>query len=93
MPSASKTWKNIFSQIGLELNTPTTGCCGMAGTYGHEKQNYEKSKLLYESSWKKKIENEQIDTILSTGFSCRSQVKRFEGKKPLHPIEFLASKL
>ncbi|MFY8299128.1 FAD-binding and (Fe-S)-binding domain-containing protein [Pseudoalteromonas sp. SS15] len=93
MPSASKTWKNIFSQIGLELNTPATGCCGMAGTYGHEKQNYEKSKLLYESSWKKKIESEQIDNILSTGFSCRSQVKRFEGKKPLHPIELIASKL
>ncbi|GMM84184.1 FAD-binding and (Fe-S)-binding domain-containing protein [Pseudoalteromonas sp. MTN2-4] len=93
MPSASKIWKNIFSQIGLELKTPTTGCCGMAGTYGHEKQNFDKSKVLYESSWKKKIENEQIETILSTGFSCRSQVKRFEGKKPLHPIEFIASKL
>ncbi|WP_404396899.1 FAD-binding and (Fe-S)-binding domain-containing protein [Pseudoalteromonas phenolica] len=93
MPSASKVWKNIFSQLGLELKTPTTGCCGMAGTYGHEKQNFEKSQLLYESSWKKKIENEQLDTILSTGFSCRSQVKRFEGKKPLHPIEFIASNL
>jgi FAD/FMN-containing dehydrogenase/Fe-S oxidoreductase len=91
MPSASKVWTEIFDTLGLKLNTPATGCCGMAGTYGHEKQNLDKSKLLYESSWKKRIENKQLDSVLSTGFSCRSQVKRFEGQKPKHPIEFLAS--
>ena len=91
LPSASKTWVNIFKQLGLKLKTPMTGCCGMAGTYGHEKQNQFKSKQLYETSWKKEIQGATIESVLSTGFSCRSQVKRFENKKPFHPIELIAS--
>jgi Fe-S oxidoreductase len=39
------------------------------------------------------IDNNQGDSILATGFSCRSQVKRFAGFKPKHPIELLAQVL
>jgi FAD/FMN-containing dehydrogenase/Fe-S oxidoreductase len=91
MPESSKIWKNIFSKLGLSLSTPSTGCCGMAGTYGHEVQNKENTRALYDMSWKIQIEKFKDSTLLSTGFSCRSQVKRFEGKKPLHPIEYIAN--
>ncbi|MDP5214443.1 FAD-binding and (Fe-S)-binding domain-containing protein [Pseudoalteromonas tunicata] len=91
LPQSINVWKNIFQQLGYQLKTPATGCCGMAGTYGHEVQNQENSKKLYQMSWKPEIDAAPIETILATGFSCRSQVKRFEKQKPKHPIEFLAN--
>ena len=93
LPKAASVWKTIFTDIGLTLNTTNTGCCGMAGTYGHEAQNQENSRALYEMSWKPIVDKNNPEQLLSTGFSCRSQVKRFEQFKPKHPIELLAQVL
>ena len=93
LPNASKVWKNIFNNLGLNLNTPVTGCCGMSGTYGHELQNQKNSETLYHMSWEKHVKGTQPENLLSTGFSCRSQVKRYENKKPKHPIELLANRI
>jgi FAD/FMN-containing dehydrogenase/Fe-S oxidoreductase len=90
LPKAASVWVNIFTDVGLKLKTENTGCCGMAGTYGHEAQNQSNSKSLYNMSWKPVIEKNRAGQILSTGFSCRSQVKRYEQFKPKHPIELLA---
>ena len=90
LPNTVNVWKNIFEQSNLILNSVSTGCCGMAGTYGHEAKNLDNSRALYDMSWKPVIEKNQRHVILATGFSCRSQVKRFENFKPRHPIELLA---
>lgn len=90
LPNSVNVWKNIFAQSNLTLNAISTGCCGMAGTYGHEAKNLDNSRALYDMSWKPVIEKNPKNIILATGFSCRSQVKRFEGFKPRHPIELLA---
>ena len=91
MPTASNVWQKIFSDLGLSLNTTSTGCCGMAGTYGHEVQNQENSRALYSMSWQGVVQQHQPEQLLATGFSCRSQVKRYEKFKPKHPIELLAT--
>ncbi len=93
LPNAVNVWKNIFQQANLVLTSVNTGCCGMAGTYGHEAQNLDNSRALYNMSWRAVIDNNHGDSILATGFSCRSQVKRFAGFKPKHPIELLAQVL
>lgn len=93
LPKAANVWQAIFSDIGLTLKTTNTGCCGMAGTYGHEAQNQDNSRALYEMSWKPIVDKNKPEQLLSTGFSCRSQVKRFEKFKPKHPIELLAQVL
>ena len=93
LPKAANVWQTIFADLGLVLKTTNTGCCGMAGTYGHEAQNQKNSRALYEMSWKPVIENTQAEQLLATGFSCRSQVKRYEQFKPKHPIELLANLL
>jgi len=93
LPNTVNVWKNIFKQSNLNLNSVNTGCCGMAGTYGHEAKNLKNSRALYDMSWKPVIEKNQRHIILATGFSCRSQVKRFEDFKPRHPIELLAEVL
>ena len=93
MPNASKVWQTIFADLNLQLETTSTGCCGMAGTYGHEKQNQENSRALYEMSWQPIISSNEPETILATGFSCRSQVKRYEKFKPKHPLQLIAELL
>ncbi|CAH9062541.1 hypothetical protein PSECIP111854_03034 [Pseudoalteromonas sp. CIP111854] len=90
LPDSPKVWREIFSQLGLNLKTPNTGCCGMAGTYGHELENQENSYSLYQMSWQANVKATLKNNLLATGFSCRSQVKRFDKQKPLHPIEFIA---
>ncbi|QYJ83893.1 D-2-hydroxyglutarate dehydrogenase YdiJ [Shewanella aegiceratis] len=90
-PNTAKEWQAIFSAFGAELSTVSLGCCGMAGTYGHESDNLKRSKALYEMSWEKTIESLPQEQILISGYSCRSQVKRFGGFKPKHPVQALLS--
>lgn len=86
-PNTAKDWHNIFAHLGAECHSVNLGCCGMAGTYGHEIDNLERSKALYEMSWQQAIEQTPKEQILISGYSCRSQVKRLGGFRAKHPIE------
>jgi FAD/FMN-containing dehydrogenase/Fe-S oxidoreductase len=117
LPETEKSWQSIYAMFGLSIDIVAVGCCGMAGTYGHELEHFDNSKGIYELSWshwaKQDLnaqggtglkgstgaakssanDNDQKTTqtqILVTGYSCRSQVKRFEKFRPKHPIEVLA---
>lgn len=89
LPVTEQTWQQIFAKAGLALAPVAVGCCGMAGTYGHEVQNQQNSRDLYDLSWQQTISKTPAGFLLATGFSCRSQVKRYEGFKPLHPLQLL----
>ncbi len=91
--NSENEWLDIFNHFGLTLDKVSVGCCGMAGTYGHEKSNLENSKDLFELSWQPKITELAPDQILATGFSCRSQVKRLTELKARHPVEALIAVL
>lgn len=87
-------WQKIYSILGLELKVENVGCCGMAGTYGHESANQETSKTIYDLSWKEKVDNPVlIEKLVATGYSCRSQVKRFDDVAIPHPIQVLLKHL
>jgi FAD/FMN-containing dehydrogenase/Fe-S oxidoreductase len=88
---SQKQWQHVFEALGIELKLEATGCCGMAGTYGHEKEHFEESRGIFEMSWKHHMPKELAEqsTILATGYSCRSQVKRFSGFRPMHPLQAL----
>ncbi|MEZ9596873.1 FAD-binding and (Fe-S)-binding domain-containing protein [Shewanella sp. 10N.261.52.F9] len=88
-PNTANEWQDIFAHFGAKLNTVNLGCCGMAGTYGHEAENLERSKTLYGMSWEKTLNQLPQSQVLISGYSCRSQVKRFSGFKPKHPLEAL----
>ena len=93
LPATEKAWQQIFSSAGLSLKPVSVGCCGMAGTYGHEAQNLDNSKALFDMSWRAPVEQFGTEQILVTGFSCRSQVKRLVGDKPKHPLQALLAAL
>lgn len=90
LPSSEKDWQLIFERLGLALNIVPVGCCGMAGTYGHETEHLENSLGIYDLSWREKLRPHPQGHILATGYSCRSQVKRLADFRPRHPIEVLA---
>ncbi len=67
-----------------------TGCCGMAGSFGYEKEHYQLSMQVGEDTLFPKIRNlEQSTIIAAPGTSCRHQV--FDGTKRIaeHPVSIL----
>ncbi len=85
-----KDWKTTFERLGLGLDVLEAGCCGMAGTYGHESRNRATSEIIYGLSWKSHIaEGPGPKRLLATGYSCRSQVKRFGRVTLMHPVQAL----
>jgi FAD/FMN-containing dehydrogenase/Fe-S oxidoreductase len=89
--NSQKQWQTIFKKMGLSLNLVPVGCCGMAGMYGHETEHYHNSQAIYQSSWQQHLPQNIEDRpyYLATGYSCRSQVKRFSKWSPKHPIQTL----
>ncbi|WP_427834837.1 D-2-hydroxyglutarate dehydrogenase YdiJ [Actinobacillus pleuropneumoniae] len=89
LPNAPKEWQAIFAHFGEQLVNENVGCCGMAGTFGHETKHLERSTAIYQQSWQIKLKNKPLERCLATGYSCRSQVKRFESYSVKHPIQAL----
>ncbi len=88
--ASSKQWQQIFEALGMTLDVVATGCCGMAGTFGHEARNRDTSKTLYDLSWRPNIEQRLgKQELLATGYSCRCQVKREQDLAIKHPLQAL----
>jgi FAD/FMN-containing dehydrogenase/Fe-S oxidoreductase len=67
-----------------------SGCCGMAGSFGYEKEHYELSMKIGELVLFPAIRKASASVIIAApGTSCRHQVKDGTGKKALHPVEVL----
>ena len=89
LPTSSKIWQHLFTRFGAKLVEVNVGCCGMAGTYGHETANLEHSRQIYQLSWHNELIGRHIESCVTTGYSCRSQVKRFGGQPIKHPLQVL----
>lgn len=89
LPVSVQQWQGIFARYGARLENVSVGCCGMAGTYGHEAKNLENSLGIYELSWHQALQRLPRQRCLATGYSCRSQVKRIEGNGVRHPLQAL----
>ncbi len=86
-----KQWTTIFAALGINLIPLAAGCCGMAGAYGHEREHQTHSRELFAMDWQRHIAQitQPEKHVLATGYSCRSQVKRFKNIKLQHPLEAL----
>jgi FAD/FMN-containing dehydrogenase/Fe-S oxidoreductase len=77
---------------GAEVVDLDAGCCGMAGSFGYEKEHYEISRLVGEQRLFPAVRQADVHTVVvAPGFSCRTQIKHFTGIKALHPAELLRS--
>ncbi|MDP7157208.1 MAG: FAD-linked oxidase C-terminal domain-containing protein, partial [SAR324 cluster bacterium] len=92
---SQKQWQEVFQKLGLDLTLVAVGCCGMAGTYGHEREHQAESREIFEMSWQQRIPEDALarEQVLATGYSCRAQTKRFAGFVPRHPMQALLAEL
>ncbi|SBS31281.1 putative FAD-linked oxidoreductase [Marinomonas aquimarina] len=85
-----KDWQSVYELLGLKLTVENVGCCGMAGTYGHESRNKATSVEIYNLSWKDKVNDPALhNKLVATGYSCRCQAKRLDDAKIKHPAQIL----
>ena len=87
-----------FDVMNLPENYKVTiipsGCCGMAGSFGYEKEHYEVSMTIGEQTLFPAIRNASEETIIAAnGTSCRHQIKDGTQREALHPITILRQAL
>jgi len=89
-PASIGQWKAVFKSLGVDLQITDAGCCGMAGTFGHEVRNRALSEQLYAMSWKPVVDGTGEDAVLmATGYSCRSQAKEIDRRRFTHPLQVI----
>ncbi len=88
--STLPTRKMLSIPINYTINEIPSGCCGMAGSFGYEKEHFDISMKVGELVLFPTIRKAPKDTIIvAPGTSCRHQIKDGVGQKALHPIEIL----
>jgi len=85
--------KTILNQSNQSVAEIPSGCCGMAGSFGYEKEHYEISRKIGESILFPAARSMKPGTTLvANGFSCRHQIEHFTGIKPRHWVEVVRAK-
>jgi Fe-S oxidoreductase len=80
--------------VGYTVETIPSGCCGMAGDFGYERDHYEISQRIGEDRLFPAVRGAAPGTtIVASGTSCRHQIDHFTGKMPMHLAEALAAAL
>jgi Fe-S oxidoreductase len=82
---------------GARVHVIPSGCCGMAGSFGYEKEHYETSMAIGEMvlfpTLRKAAESTGKTLVAAPGTSCRQQILDGTGFKAQHPVEILFNSL
>ncbi len=90
LSSVAPSVKILSLPANYTVETIPSGCCGMAGSFGYEKEHFDLSMKIGELVLFPTIRKQTPETIVAApGTSCRHQVKDGTGKKALHPVEIL----
>ncbi|WP_411895185.1 FAD-binding and (Fe-S)-binding domain-containing protein [Winogradskyella sp. A2] len=95
---AQSNQKSSFDILNIPVNYKVTlipsGCCGMAGSFGYEKDNYNVSMQIAEQTLLPAVRKARNETIIvANGTSCRHQIKDGTGVVAKHPITILKEAL
>jgi FAD/FMN-containing dehydrogenase/Fe-S oxidoreductase len=82
--------ETLLKRIGLEYAVPDSGCCGMAGSFGFERNHYDVSIKVGQRALLPAVRAADKDTlIVADGFSCREQIAQTTNRHALHVAEVL----
>jgi FAD/FMN-containing dehydrogenase/Fe-S oxidoreductase len=77
--------ESVLRRMGLDFSQPAAGCCGMAGSFGFEKEKYEISLAIAELELLPAVRKAPPDClIIADGFSCREQIAQCTGRQTHH---------
>jgi len=92
--STAPTKRMLSFPENFSVEEIPSGCCGMAGSFGYEKEHYDLSMKIGEMVLFPAVRNADSQEIISApGTSCRHQIKDGTGKKALHPIQIMYNAL
>ena len=82
--------ESILKKMKLDYAMPETGCCGMAGAFGFEKEHYDVAMKCGERVLLPAVREQDKDTLIITdGFSCREQIAQTTDREALHLAEVI----
>jgi Fe-S oxidoreductase len=82
--------EELFEKIGLDFEMIDSGCCGMAGAFGFEKDHYDVSMACGERVLLPAVRHASEEAlIVADGFSCREQIRQATGRKGLHLAQIM----
>jgi FAD/FMN-containing dehydrogenase/Fe-S oxidoreductase len=86
--------EEVLARAGVRAEVLDSGCCGMAGGFGFERDHYEVSMAAAERVLLPRVRQAAPGTlVLADGFSCRTQVEQATGRRPTHLAELLQGSL
>jgi len=81
---------SLLQRAGMTINVLDSGCCGMAGAFGYEKDHYDVSVACGERVLLPEVRDAPADwLILADGFSCREQIEQETERHALHLAQVL----
>jgi FAD/FMN-containing dehydrogenase/Fe-S oxidoreductase len=82
--------ESLLRRLGIDFQSPAPGCCGMAGSFGFERDKYDVSQAIGELELLPAVRHAPADwLIIADGFSCREQIAQGSGRHALHLAEVL----
>jgi Fe-S oxidoreductase len=85
----AQTQKMLELPLNYKASIINSGCCGMAGSFGYEKEHYDVSMNVGKDLFNK-LEHMQKDSIIAvSGTSCRHQIEDGVNKESFHPVTIL----
>jgi len=80
----------MLKAAGYEVSEVDSGCCGMAGSFGFEKEHYDLSIKIGSRRLAPAVKAAGDDVeIVAPGISCRQQIDHLASRKAKHPAELL----
>ena len=79
-----------MKKMGLDFEVLASGCCGMAGSFGFEKDKYDVSVAIGERKLLPRVRKASpSEMIVADGFSCREQIAQQTGRQAMHLAEVI----
>jgi Fe-S oxidoreductase len=86
--------EKLLRRAGAVVECPDTGCCGMAGPFGFERDKFEVAQAVGERVLLPAVRSATAETlIVADGFSCREQIRQSTGRTAIHLADVLHSVL
>jgi FAD/FMN-containing dehydrogenase/Fe-S oxidoreductase len=82
--------ESVLQRMGISVQSPAPGCCGMAGPFGFERDKFELSRQIGELELLPAVRAASSETVIvADGFSCREQIAQMTGRHALHLAEVI----
>ena len=94
LTGSESTLKVLNHLPGITASEIDSACCGMAGSYGYEKEHFDFSMAIGEKRLFPEIRKANVETeIVSNGMSCRCQIAHGAHRNPQHLVEFINQRI